>query len=74
MLHGVKKGDKGDVIEAKDWRQIACGGQHTVGVTTTGDLYSWGRGDEGQLDLDMGIMILLRNQSVLLVFVRVARK
>ena len=31
------------------WKEIACGGDHTVGVTPTGDLYSWGDGTDGQL-------------------------
>ena len=31
------------------WQEIACGIHHIVGVTPTGDLYSWGYGTEGQL-------------------------
>lgn len=29
--------------------QIACGAQHSAAVTSTGDLFTWGRGIEGQL-------------------------
>jgi RCC1 and BTB domain-containing protein len=31
------------------WHDIACGDYHTVGVTPTGDLYTWGRGAQGRL-------------------------
>jgi len=30
---------------------IACGAFHTLALTEIGDLYSWGRGFEGQLGL-----------------------
>ena len=30
-------------------RQIACGSGHTVVLSTEGDVYSWGRGDDGRL-------------------------
>ena len=32
-----------------EWKQMACGGGHTVGVNQEGDLLSWGDGDYGQL-------------------------
>ena len=32
-----------------EWQEIACGRDHTVGITPTGDLYSWGNGSAGQL-------------------------
>jgi len=30
-------------------RQIACGSGHTVVLTTEGEVYTWGRGDDGRL-------------------------
>lgn len=30
-------------------KQIACGSGHTVALTTEGEVYSWGRGDDGRL-------------------------
>ena len=48
-LH-IAKDDGSGVIEAEDcWHQIACGDFHTVGITPTGDLYTWGQNDKGQL-------------------------
>ncbi|RLN91469.1 hypothetical protein BBJ28_00014102 [Nothophytophthora sp. Chile5] len=35
----------------KKLKQIGCGDDFSVGVTTTGDVYSWGRGQFGQLGL-----------------------
>ncbi|RLN57298.1 hypothetical protein BBJ28_00018905 [Nothophytophthora sp. Chile5] len=35
----------------KKLKQIGCGDDFSVGVTTTGDVYSWGRGQLGQLGL-----------------------
>ena len=32
-------------------RQISCGGAHTAALTDDGQLYVWGRGNEGQLGL-----------------------
>ena len=32
-------------------RQISCGGAHTAALTDDGQLYIWGRGNEGQLGL-----------------------
>lgn len=32
-----------------EWCQIVCGEEHTVGVTTNGQVFSWGRGQVGQL-------------------------
>ncbi|KAN0032031.1 hypothetical protein ACTFIV_005904 [Dictyostelium citrinum] len=30
-------------------KSIACGEEHTIALLETGDVYGWGRGDEGQL-------------------------
>lgn len=30
---------------------VACGSQHSLAVTTAGELFSWGRGDAGQLGM-----------------------
>lgn len=32
-------------------RQVACGGSHTAALTDNGQLFIWGRGNEGQLGL-----------------------
>ena len=44
--NGVGRGGEMPQLE---WHQIACGLFHTAGITPTGDLYSWGHGDYGQL-------------------------
>jgi alpha-tubulin suppressor-like RCC1 family protein len=31
------------------WRDVATGAESACGVTTTGDVYCWGRNDSGQL-------------------------
>jgi len=31
--------------------QISCGGMHTAAVTPEGNLYCWGRADNGQLGI-----------------------
>ncbi|CAL8260418.1 unnamed protein product [Merluccius merluccius] len=38
-----------DVTESCDVAKVSCGSRHTAAVTTTGDLYTWGWGDYGQL-------------------------
>jgi len=32
-----------------NWKQVACGGQHTAAVKTDGTLWNWGQGTAGQL-------------------------
>ena len=32
-----------------DWRAVACGGRHCMGVTSTLQLYTWGSDEHGQL-------------------------
>lgn len=36
-------------LAGKRVRQIACGGFHTAAVTETGEVYTWGGGEHGQL-------------------------
>nr|XP_046249162.1 RCC1 domain-containing protein 1-like isoform X2 [Scatophagus argus] len=38
-----------DITPACEVRTVSCGSRHTAAVTTTGDLYTWGWGDYGQL-------------------------
>ncbi|XP_042351889.1 RCC1 domain-containing protein 1-like [Plectropomus leopardus] len=38
-----------DITPSCEIRTVSCGCRHTAAVTTTGDLYTWGWGDYGQL-------------------------
>jgi len=38
-----------DALRGVGVRQIACGSGHTVVLTTNGQVYTWGRGDDGRL-------------------------
>jgi len=38
-------------LENKKIIAVACGAYHTLALSSIGDLYSWGRGFEGQLGL-----------------------
>ncbi|XP_074488406.1 RCC1 domain-containing protein 1 [Sebastes fasciatus] len=38
-----------DITPSCEVRTVSCGSRHTAAVTTTGDLYTWGWGDYGQL-------------------------
>jgi len=38
-----------DTLRGVGVRQIACGSGHTVVLTTDGEVYTWGRGDDGRL-------------------------
>ncbi|KAK2842083.1 hypothetical protein Q5P01_012283 [Channa striata] len=38
-----------DVTPSCEVRKISCGSRHTAAVTTSGDLYTWGWGEYGQL-------------------------
>ncbi|KAM6936907.1 RCC1 domain-containing protein 1 [Xenentodon cancila] len=38
-----------DVSPSCEIRAVSCGSRHTAAVTTTGDLYTWGWGEYGQL-------------------------
>nr|XP_019934875.1 PREDICTED: RCC1 domain-containing protein 1 isoform X1 [Paralichthys olivaceus] len=38
-----------DVTPSCEIRTVSCGSRHTAAVTTTGDLYTWGWGEYGQL-------------------------
>ncbi|XP_076589366.1 RCC1 domain-containing protein 1 isoform X1 [Chaetodon auriga] len=38
-----------DITPSCEIRTVSCGSRHTAAVTTTGDLYTWGWGDYGQL-------------------------
>ena len=49
MLPGIKKDGAAGGMHEVEWHDIACGGAHTVGVTPTGDLYTWGHGANGKL-------------------------
>ena len=39
----------GDVVGGLTYSQVRAGGNHTCGVTPSGEAYCWGRGREGQL-------------------------
>ena len=52
LLPDVKKNDTTGWMPRKvvvEWHQIACGGKHTVGVTPTGEVYTWGLSGHGEL-------------------------
>jgi alpha-tubulin suppressor-like RCC1 family protein len=53
ILPGAKTKDHASAdgtLEVECWHDIACGNDHTAGVTPTGELYyAWGLGDDGQL-------------------------
>ena len=38
-----------DALRGVGVRQIACGSGHTVVLSTEGEVYTWGRGDDGRL-------------------------
>ncbi|XP_071777047.1 RCC1 domain-containing protein 1 isoform X1 [Centroberyx gerrardi] len=38
-----------DITQSCEIRAVSCGSRHTAAVTTTGDLYTWGWGEYGQL-------------------------
>ncbi|XP_056138245.1 RCC1 domain-containing protein 1 [Lampris incognitus] len=38
-----------DITESCEISKVSCGSRHTAAVTTTGDLYTWGWGEYGQL-------------------------
>mmetsp|Transcript_8791 Transcript_8791/g.26070 ORF Transcript_8791/g.26070 Transcript_8791/m.26070 type:complete len:173 (+) Transcript_8791:564-1082(+) len=38
-----------DALRGVGIRQIACGSGHTVVLSTEGEVYTWGRGDDGRL-------------------------
>ncbi|KAF7660463.1 hypothetical protein LDENG_00280900 [Lucifuga dentata] len=38
-----------DITQCCEVRTVSCGSRHTAAVTTTGDLYTWGWGEYGQL-------------------------
>jgi alpha-tubulin suppressor-like RCC1 family protein len=44
--------------------QIACGEHHSMVLTDKGDVYSWGRGIEGQLGLSKSISIASTPQYI----------
>ena len=50
-----------------DFAHIACGAEHSFGLTTAGELYSWGLGFKGQLgqgDFDNKLRpTLIKNMS-----------
>jgi alpha-tubulin suppressor-like RCC1 family protein len=35
---------------------VVCGGLHTIALTKEGQLYTWGRGEGGQLGLPQGFL------------------
>ena len=49
----VSKNNGSKVIQLSqinhDFSQVSCGAEHSFGLTTTGDLYSWGLNFKGQL-------------------------
>jgi alpha-tubulin suppressor-like RCC1 family protein len=38
--------------------QVACGGMHTVVLTTDGQIYTWGVNDEGALGRETGVSLV----------------
>ena len=36
-------------VHGKDFRQVACGALHSIALTASGQLYSWGLNEDGQL-------------------------
>merc|ERR1711871_1003266 len=38
-----------EALRGKRIHQIACGGFHTAAIAETGELYTWGGGEHGQL-------------------------
>lgn len=38
-----------EALRHKDVAQISCGSGHTVVLTDDGEVWSWGRGDDGRL-------------------------
>ena len=50
---GVRKGDAGltwtPMHPAYAFRLIACGNEHILGISTTGQAFSWGKGAKGKL-------------------------
>ena len=52
--HGTTGNDSGEPqlvsgLSERAVAQVACGKGHALALTAEGDVYSWGRGDEGQL-------------------------
>ena len=40
-----------DALRGVGVGQIACGSGHTVVLTTEGEVFTWGRGDDGRLGM-----------------------
>ncbi|KAJ0408975.1 hypothetical protein P43SY_002854 [Pythium insidiosum] len=38
-------------VPGVQWRKISCGDAHCVAISTRGELFTWGRGSQGQLGL-----------------------
>lgn len=38
-----------DFFQGKHIRDIACGSSHSACITSNGELYTWGQGDNGRL-------------------------
>lgn len=38
-----------NLVSVNNWRSVACGRDHTCGIKTNGNLWTWGRNNEGQL-------------------------
>ena len=48
----LRSSDSGaSVLPAPRCVQLACGAMHTIAVTEEGEVWSWGKGDSGQLGL-----------------------
>lgn len=45
-----------EFFNAKNITFITCGGLHSIAITTNGELYSWGRGDGGQLGIPSKVL------------------
>jgi alpha-tubulin suppressor-like RCC1 family protein len=47
-----------DALRGVGVRQIACGSGHTVVLTTEGEVFTWGRGDDGRLGKCRAVLVV----------------
>ena len=44
-------------VASLQFSEIACGEYHSLALTVTGDIFSWGRGFEGQLGISSSVTL-----------------